>query len=200
MKKARCTCNHAMNRRVTYVAKNGDKSFIYQCYHQLQTGTKAARIKKGLSIDNICENTTFTEWKLEVQADFLFKKLVKNKQAIYDTAMEMIGEIHSIKNTKSVEKDKIEANIKEIDKLKGKIAVLVDLCAEGDISREIFRDKKQKIEDQILRLEQLNIEHRQKILDTEKDSIVEDRMKGLAEFIQMKAFDAKCKIPSTIIY
>ena len=61
VKKARCTCNHAMNRRVTYVAKNGDKSFIYQCYHQLQTGTKAARIKKGLSIDNICENTTFTE-------------------------------------------------------------------------------------------------------------------------------------------
>ena len=182
-----------------YVAKNGDKSFIYQCYNQLQTGTKAARIKKGLSIDNICENTTFTEWKLEVQADFLFKKLVKNKQAIYDTAMEMIGEIHSIKNTKSVEKDKIESNIKEIDKLKGKIAVLVDLCAEGDISREIFRDKKQKIEDQILRLEQLNIEHRQKILDAEKDSIVEDRMKGLAEFIQMKAFDAKRKIPSTII-
>ena len=199
VKKARCTCNHAMNRRVTYVAKNGDKSFIYQCYNQLQTGTKAARIKKGLSVDNICENTTFTEWKLEVQADFLFKKLVKNKQAIYDTAMEMIGEIHSIKNTKSVEKDKIESNIKEIDKLKGKIAVLVDLCAEGDISREIFRDKKQRIEDQILRLEQSNMEHRQKILDAEKDSIVEDRMKGLAEFIQMKAFDAKRKIPSTII-
>ena len=97
------------------------------------------------------------------------------------------------------EKDKIESNIKEIDKLKGKIAVLVDLCAEGDISREIFRDKKQKIEDQILRLEQSNIEHRQKILDAEKDSIVEDRMKGLAEFIQMKVFDAKRKIPSTII-
>lgn len=199
VKKTRCTCNHAMNRRVTYVAKNGDKSFIYQCYNQLQTGTKASRIKKGLSVDNICENTTFTEWKLEVQADFIFKKLVRNKQAIYDTAMEMIGEIHSIKNTKSVEKDRIESNIKEIDKLKGKIAVLVDLCADGDISREAFREKKQKIEEQILRLEQINTEHRQKILDAEKDSIIEDRMKCLAEFIQMKSFDPKRKIPSTII-
>ena len=199
VKKTKCTCNHAMNRRVTYVAKNGDKSYVYQCYNQLQTGTKAARIKKGLSVDNICENTTFTEWKLEVQADFIFKKLVKNKQAIYDTAMEMIGELNSITNTKAVEKDKIEANIKEIDKLKGKMAVLVDLCTEGDISREVFREKKQKIEDEILRLEKLNIDNRQKILDVEKDGIVEDRMKGLSEFIKMKAFDAKRKIPSTII-
>ena len=60
-------------------------------------------------------------------------------------------------------------------------------------------EKKQKIEEQILRLEELNKEHRQKILDEEKTSVVEDRMKGLAEFIQMKAFDAKRKIPSTVI-
>ena len=51
VKKVRCTCNHAMNRRSTYVAKNGEKSFIYQCYGQLHTGTPAARQKRGLSID-----------------------------------------------------------------------------------------------------------------------------------------------------
>ena len=121
-----------MNRRSTYVAKNGEKSFMYQCYHQLHTGTPASRLKKGLPIDGVCDNTTFTEWKLEIQADFIFKKLVRNKHAIYDEAIAMIGEINSIKNFQSMEKDKIESNIKEIDKLKNKIAVLLDLCTDGD--------------------------------------------------------------------
>ena len=116
----------------TYVAKNGEKSFMYQCYHQLHTGTPASRLKKGLPIEGVCDNTTFTEWKLEIQADFIFKKLVRNKQAIYDEAIAMIGEINSIKNSQSMEKDRIESNIKEIDKLKNKIAVLLDLCTDGD--------------------------------------------------------------------
>ena len=34
VKKTRCTCEHAMNRRVAHVAKNGNKSYVYQCYHQ----------------------------------------------------------------------------------------------------------------------------------------------------------------------
>lgn len=199
VKKTRCTCNHAMNRRVTYVAKNGEKSFIYQCYHQLRTGTPTARLKKGLSIDGVCDNTTFTEWKLEIQADFIFKKLVKNKQAIYDAAIEMIGEINSINRSQSTEKDKIEANIKEIDKIKGKIAVLVDLCTEGDISREVFREKKEKLEDQIKKLEQLNMEYKKQILDAEKEDIMAERMESLSEFIKMKAFEDGKKIPSTVI-
>lgn len=188
-----------MNRRVAYVAKNGAKSFVYQCYNQLHTGTPAARLKKGLSIEGVCDNTTFAEWKLEVQADFIFKKLIRNKQAIYDEAIKMIGEINSISKSQSLEKEKIESNIKEIDKLKGKIAVLVDLCTDGDISKEVFREKKQKLEDQILKYEQLNNEYRQKILDAERENSTAERMKRLSEFIKMKAFDETKKIPSTII-
>ena len=199
VKKTRCTCNHAMNRRTTYVAKNGEKSFMYQCYHQLHTGTPASRLKKGLPIDGVCDNTTFTEWKLEIQADFIFKKLVRNKQAIYDEAVAMIGEINSIKSSQSMEKDKIESNIKEIDKLKGKIAVLLDLCTDGDISKEVFREKKQKLESQIEKIEQMNMEYRQKILDDEKETVVARRMESLTAFIKMKAFDEKAKIPETII-
>lgn len=199
VKKTRCTCNHAMNRRSTYVSKSGKKSFMYQCYHQLQTGTPASRLKKGLSIDGVCDNTTFTEWKLELQADFIFKKLIRNKQAIFEQAMEMIGEIKSINNSGSLEKDKIESNIKEIDKLKGKIAVLVDLCTEGDISREVFREKKEKLENQIEKLEQLNLEYRRKILDDEKETVISQRMDSLTEFIKMKAFDEDEKIPEDII-
>ena len=82
---------------------------------------------------------------MEVQADFIFKKLIKNNQAIYDEAIKMLGEINEISKSEAFEKEKIEANIREIDKLKSKIAILVDLCTECYISIEFFRENKKKI-------------------------------------------------------
>lgn len=199
VKKVRCTCDHAMNRRVSYVSKNGKKSYTYQCYHQLHTGTPSARLKKGLSIEGVCDNKTFPEWKLEIIGDFIFKKLIKNKQAIYDAAIAMIGELDSTRCVQTSEKETIESNIKEIDKLKEKIAVLIDMCTEGDISREVFREKKLKLENKIQQLEESNCNNRQNIQDNSQERIAEDRMQALTSFIQMKAFNSKRKVPSTII-
>ena len=199
VKKTRCTCEHAMNRRVAHVAKNGNKSYVYQCYHQLHTGTPSARQKKGLPIDGVCDNKTFPEWKLEMVGDFIFKRLVKNKQAIYDKAIEMIGGLDASRIERENEVDSIEQKEKEINKLKEKIAVLVDMCTEGDISREVFREKKKNHENKINDLEAAILKCRQNIQDSEDEHIAEDRMKSLTDFINMKAFAKSRKIPSTII-
>ena len=199
VKKTRCTCEHAMNRRVAHVAKNGNKSYVYQCYHQLHTGTPSARQKKGLPIDGVCDNKTFPEWKLEMVGDFIFKRLVKNKQAIYDKAIEMIGGLDASRIERENEIDSIEQKEKEINKLKEKIAVLVDMCTEGDISREVFREKKKNHEKKINNLEAEILKCRQNIQDNEDEHIAEDRMKSLTDFINMKAFAKSRKIPSTII-
>ena len=199
VKKTRCTCEHAMNRRVAHVAKNGNKSYVYQCYHQLHTGTPSARQKKGLPIDGVCDNKTFPEWKLEMVGDFIFKRLVKNKQAIYDKAIEMIGGLDASRIERENEVESIEQKEKEINKLKEKIAVLVDMCTEGDISREVFREKKKNHEKKINDLEAAILKCRQNIQDNEDEHIAEDRMKSLTDFINMKAFAKSRKIPSTII-
>lgn len=199
VRKTRCTCDHAMNRRSTYTASNGEKSYMFQCYHQLRTGTPKAREKKGLSLEGVCDNATFPEWKLYVQAEFLFKRLVRNKQAIYDKAIEMLGAIDTVQNTQAEDVNRIAGNIKEIDKLKGKIAVLLDLCMEGDISKEMFREKKQKLENQILQLEEKNTECRQSIAENEKQVDEAKDMERLESFIKMKAFRENAKIPSTVI-
>ena len=197
--KCRCTCGHAMNRRLSYHCKNGDDNFIYQCYSQLRTGSPKARLKKGLDIEGICDNTTFMEWKLDIMADFIFKKLIKNRQAIYDEAIAMAGDLMEVNETGTNDKEKIENNIRQIDKFKKQIAVLVDMCTEGDISREEFRKKKEKLEDQIINLEKSNNESRQQILESENDALKQKRIESLTEFIKMKAFDPRAKIPETLI-
>ncbi len=199
VRKTKCTCGHSMNRRIAYVAKNGDKSFTYQCYDQLRTGTQSSRAGKGLSIEGICDNLSFPEWKLEVQADFIFKKLVRNKQEIYDNAIQMAEDICKLNKAEIIDKSTIEANIREIDKLKARIDNLLDMCADGDISKERFREKKAKIEDQILKLEQSNVECRQQLVNNEESLLATDRMESLTEFIKMKAFAEKKTIPETVI-
>ena len=46
--------------------------------------------------------------------------------------------------------------MKQLDKLHKQMANLVDMCADGDISREVFRSKKKKLEDQISNIEKIN--------------------------------------------
>ena len=198
--KCRCTCGHAMNRRLAHKSKTGDTSFIFQCYGQLRTGTPAMRLKRGLDIEGICDNTTFMQWRLDIMADFIFKKLVTNRQAIYDEAIDMAGDLLEVRMTDgSSDKDKVENNIKQTDKLKKQIAVLVDMCTEGDISREVFRQKKQKLEDQIINLEKTNNECKQQILESEDDKLKQRRIESLTEFIKMQAFDPRAKISETMI-
>ena len=59
------------------------------------------------------------------------------------------------------------------------------MCADGDISREVFRSKKKKLEDQILNLEKLNDECRQNILELEDIGAKDKRIDSLSEFIKM---------------
>ena len=194
-----CTCGHAMNRRIAHKANDGTLSYIYQCYGQLRTGTPAGRLKKGLDIEGICDNSSFMEWKLEVQADFVFKKLLGNKDAIYKEAMAMAQDVAEVKAPERNDKERLEANNRQIEKLNRQLANLVDMCSEGDISREVFRSKKKKLEDQISNLEKLNDECRQKVLELEDNGAKDRRIDSLSEFIKMTAFDARAKIPDTVI-
>lgn len=194
-----CTCGHAMNRRIAHKANDGTLSYIYQCYGQLRTGTPAGRLKKGLDIEGICDNSSFMEWKLEVQADFVFKKLLGNKDAIYKEAMAMAQDVAEVKAPERNDKERLEANNRQIEKLNRQLANLVDMCSEGDISREVFRSKKKKLEDQISNLEKLNDECRQRVLELEDNGAKDRCIDSLSEFIKMTAFDARAKIPDTVI-
>ena len=139
------------------------------------------------------------EWKLEVQADFVFKKLLGNKDAIYKEAMAMAQDVAEVKAPERNDKERLEANNRQIEKLNRQLANLVDMCSEGDISREVFRSKKKKLEDQISNLEKLNDECRQRVLELEDNGAKDRRIDSLSEFIKMTAFDARAKIPDTVI-
>ncbi len=111
----------------------------------------------------------------------------------------MAQDVAEVKAPERNDKERLDANNRQIEKLNRQLANLVDMCSEGDISREVFRSKKKKLEDQISNLEKLNDECRQRVLELEDNGAKDRRIESLSEFIKMTAFDARTKIPDTVI-
>lgn len=200
VRKLKCKCGHGMNRKINYVSKiTGVKTYSFQCHDQIHTGTIKTRLKKGLSIDGICDNKSFPEWKLEVQADFIFRKLLLNKQEIYETAIEMLESSIAVDTHLQDKKKKIEDSIKNIDKLKARNDILLDMCTDGDISRETFKKKVELNNQNIHELEEKIKLIRKQIEENDAQEDLNKRIVLLSEFIKMKAFSKKEKIPETII-
>ena len=77
--------------------------------------------------------------------------------------------------------------------------MLVDMCTQGDISREMFQKKKAKLEKQISNLEKSTEECQLQIVESEDDILKQNRIKSLTAFINMEAFNPRAKIPDIII-
>ena len=200
VRKLKCKCGHTMNRRINYVSKiTGNKTYTFQCYNQLHTGSIATRTKKGLSIEGICDNKSFPQWKLEIQADFIFRSLLLNKQEIYNTAISMIENSNVEISTSDGLVKEIEKNISEIDKLKMRIDNLLDMCTDGDISRETFRSKKGTIESKITELENKNKTIQQQIKNNVKQDDRINKMHVMADFLKMNVYQEDAPIPDTIV-
>jgi hypothetical protein len=72
------------------------------------------------------------------------------------------------------------------------------MCADGDISREEYRQKQQKIKTQLSKLEKEALNSRGEKEDlTEED--IQHHYESLAAFVEMKAFDPCAKLPETLI-
>ena len=80
-------------RCLNHINKNGVHNVSFQCNKQIHIGTPRTRLKKGLSIEGICDNNSFAEWKLDVQKEYIFKDMVKDKKAICAKALELLGDL-----------------------------------------------------------------------------------------------------------
>lgn len=200
VRKLKCKCGHGMNRKINYVSKiTGVKTYSFQCHDQIHTGTIKTRLKKGLSIDGICDNKSFPEWKLEVQADFIFRKLLSNKQEIYETAIEMLESSVAVDTHIQDKKQKIENHIQSIDKLRARNDMLLDMCTDGDISRETFKKKTELNNQNIHELEEKIKLIRKQIKENDTQEDLNKRIECLSAFLKMKCFSKKEKIPESII-
>lgn len=148
VKKMKCSCGGTWNRKVWHKNKNGVKQYAFQCYKQISTGTVRTRERKGLSTEGICTAPMIPQWKLDITASELVKALLGNKDRILEYANDTLQ--------RCIDSSKVDEHIKNLDKLerealklRTKLSNLIDLFTGGDISKEIFRSKRDEIEKKI---------------------------------------------------
>ena len=62
-RKLRCQCGHAF-AKTKWHTKTDFITYTYKCYDQTRTGTIAARLKNGLSIEGVCRSPLVQDWKM----------------------------------------------------------------------------------------------------------------------------------------
>ena len=145
-----CECGHKFNRKVWH--KKGDEiQYGYQCYSAVRSGSIKTRENKGLSTEGCCEVPMIAGWKLQMMAKYVFQHFLKNTVEVITLAAEMLN-----KHLDDMEQDHTE-EIREfeskIQKLNNRLDNLIEMRADGEITREVFKQKKEDVEKQIANLQ-----------------------------------------------
>ena len=148
-----CECGHTFNMR-RWDRADRQAGNAYQCYSSVATGSYESRKKKGLPLDGICQSPMIPEWRLQMMANLIFRKYLSEKDKVLALANSIleshIGDKEEAVNTQEI----LEAKRRELEQLRKRMDAYIEMRAEGDISREMFRSKCGELEPKILRLEE----------------------------------------------
>lgn len=146
-----CQCGNKFNLK--FHSRDGRTDGVdYQCYTSVNRGSVAKRLNKGISIEHSCESPYIQGWKLEMMAEQVFDRYIENADKVMDLSYAMLEKHIADQEELPDNTDVIRRKQGEIEKLMNKRTNLIEMRAEGDIDKEMFRSKKQEIEDRVAKL------------------------------------------------
>jgi len=181
-KKLQCSCNSSMQQKRYHKRKDGTITYCYQCYNQIHTGSYNNRLKKGLSVDGICQTNIVQQWKLKVSAYFVFDKLWLEKSEIIESMNKIIEESITVEDevlTLDIETKECSSRIKKIE---SKLEKLLDTYLSGILNKDDYVLKKAELEKEKVDLEIKLTNLRNKNVLTSKT--VKERIDDLKKIIK----------------
>lgn len=138
-----CECGCKFNRKTWHTKSDGEKQYAYQCYSSIRSGTQKSRENHGLDTNGVCRVPMLPQWKLQMMASHLFYDYLQNTQAIVDFAEDLMKETEKARDAAVFDHAGEIANIeKQIEKLNNRLRRLIEMRADGDISRTEFLESK----------------------------------------------------------
>lgn len=124
-------------------------SYGYQCYNQLNNGSASQRRKAGADDTGYCDQSMIADWKLEMMAKMIFEQIWQERKETVDTVCKLIKECYHTEKPKKVNLTGIVA---QIERYKNKKNTLLEMRTDGEISKEEYKEQKDKIEKALLEL------------------------------------------------
>ena len=140
-----CECGHQFNRKVWHIKNGTEIQYGYQCYSSIQTGTVKTRMRKGISTEGICAVPMIAGWKFQMMAKYIFREYMQNPSKILKIAESLLDK--HVDDNKPVEdnSDIIKQKQDEREKLNKRMHNLIEMRADGEITKEVFKVKQEEI-------------------------------------------------------
>ena len=148
-----CECGHTFNMR-KWDRSDRQVQNSYQCYSSVRTGSYESRKKKGLPLEGICRSPMIPEWRLQMMANLIFRQYLSEKDKVLALANSIleahIGDTEEVENTEAI----IASKRSELERLNRRMDNYIEMRADGDLSREQFRNRCAELEPKIQQLQQ----------------------------------------------
>lgn len=183
--KLKCRCGASFRRNRWHKNNNAPWSYGYLCYNRLNNGSAQKRRDAGLDDTGYCDQTEIPDWKLEMMGKMIMEQVWRTKAEDIKLACKILQECYK-PDSKSPRQNK-SVMLANIEKLKSKKDILLDMRSDGEITKEEFLKKKEDIDKKI---SQLTAEYEKDDCPTESDEAglelgkIESALNELIDFSQ----------------
>ena len=143
----KCKCGYPFHKNKWRKNKRGDDAYGYQCYNQKNNGSRTFREQNGLDTDGYCDLKMVCNWKLDLMAKKVFENCWKNRKEDALEAFNIIKQ-YAVSETKENNSEILTID-RNIDKLRNRLENMIEMRADGELTKEEYAKSKSKIETEI---------------------------------------------------
>ena len=148
----KCECGHNIHKK-KWLKYKGKTSYAFQCAATIKTGTFSARMKKGLPTNGICRVPMIPQWKMEMMAKYIFDRYSRETEGIIDLALSIINKHKDDEEPHLDNTALIRQYDDEKTKLQKRLDNLIEMRADGEITKDYFLNKTTEIEARLKTIE-----------------------------------------------
>jgi hypothetical protein len=144
-----CSCGCSFRRNIWHRYVDAPTTYGYQCYNILNNGSAKHRRDAGADDTGYCDQPMIADWKLELMAKKVLEQVFREKRDLIDYTCQLIRDSY---RSPKVAETNLPNILARIERLNAKKEMLLDMRAEGEITKEEYLHQKQKLETELLAL------------------------------------------------
>lgn len=136
--KLRCSCGSSFRKNKWHTKMDGKTTYGYQCYNQLNNGTKRKRAEVGLDTEGYCDIKMICDWKLNFMAKSLMEHLWIDRKESVLIAIDLIKRYY-IEEKQFIGKTDSESLKSKIDKAHNRLTNIIAMRADGELTKDEYQ-------------------------------------------------------------
>ena len=150
--KLRCACGSSYRKNKWHIRSDSSIAYGYQCYNQLNNGSKKKREDLGLDVEGFCDIRMVADWKLDFMAKAVLEHLWTERRESVLLAIDLIKRYYRDERANVGTADAASIQIK-LDKATVRLQNLIAMRADGEITKEEYQAMRSQIDEQIRSLQ-----------------------------------------------